>query len=382
MEEPGEDEQRRPGRDVEAAESTGADRLAAERVCRRIEPHRFLDGALDGRQSGEIRDAGHSPTQHPACLVGDAVGDLRMAREEPPGPGQRQRGRLVARQQQRDHLVADLPVGHRAAVLVTRLEQRRQEVVAARSTRPVLGHDPGDERVHPRHRAAIAEVSRHGEAVGNREGPADPPGDFLDADVECIGDLRDVGGHLCVEQDLGHDLEGERGHLQAYVDDGAVPPPRHATRGSLHHDVPVRRQSIMTERGLDEPPLAEPGIALVGQEPPAEDRLHVAPEEPVLDEVVGPGNEHLFDQRRVVDEERGAGAQAKPYDVAVLPRAPLDEPEGVARELREVADQGSARGTGWKAQGAPARHASMLSGERARRQTGPARLWPGSDRGG
>ena len=53
-----------------------------------------------------------------------------MAHQQISRPRQRRRRRLVAGQEQRDELVAQLLVAHRAAVLEARARQQRQDVLA------------------------------------------------------------------------------------------------------------------------------------------------------------------------------------------------------------------------------------------------------------
>ena len=54
----------------------------------------------------------------------------RVADEPLPRPGQRVGGRLVAREDEREQLVAELAVGQRLAVLGARLQQQREDVAA------------------------------------------------------------------------------------------------------------------------------------------------------------------------------------------------------------------------------------------------------------
>ena len=63
-------------------------------------------------------------------LGAEPIGDLRVAGEPLERPRERRRGRLLARHQHRDQLVADLAVGHRRAVGAAGLDQEREQVVA------------------------------------------------------------------------------------------------------------------------------------------------------------------------------------------------------------------------------------------------------------
>ena len=62
--------------------------------------------------------------------VAQALEHARRAHRALDGPGERRRRRLVSGHQQRHQLVAQLLVGHRAAVLVAGLQQQREHVVA------------------------------------------------------------------------------------------------------------------------------------------------------------------------------------------------------------------------------------------------------------
>ena len=59
----------------------------------------------------------------------------RLAGEALEGPRQRRRGRLVARDEKRHQLVAELLVAHRRPVLVAGVEEHREDVVAALASR-------------------------------------------------------------------------------------------------------------------------------------------------------------------------------------------------------------------------------------------------------
>src|SRR2546428_28895 len=99
----------------------------------------------------------------------------------------------------------------------------------------------------------------------------------------------------------------------------------------------VGRHARPVKRGLDEPPLAQPEVALGEQQPVAEQR----PEQPhagALDEVAAPRHQHLFDRVRMVEEHGAARAEAHGHDVAV-PRAADVEAELVALEVAQTSEE-------------------------------------------
>ena len=69
----------------------------------------------------------------PSQLVGQAIDDLRTRHDLGQRPGQRQGGRVVARDQDRDERVAHLPIIERRAVLVRCREQVVEHVLTAGS---------------------------------------------------------------------------------------------------------------------------------------------------------------------------------------------------------------------------------------------------------
>ena len=94
-----------------------------------------MDSATHGAGVGQARQTssavGGRPPEHRVELGVQPRFDLGMAREQDPRPGERVGGGLVAGQEQRDHLVAQLPIGHPAAALgVLGVEQHREQVAA------------------------------------------------------------------------------------------------------------------------------------------------------------------------------------------------------------------------------------------------------------
>ena len=102
-----------PGRQLVAADLERLEQLAQHERDDRAQAQRLLDHRVDvGRVAGEALQA------------------AGVAHEALDRPGQRGRRRLVAGDEQRHELVAQLDVGHRLAVLVAGEQQHREDVVA------------------------------------------------------------------------------------------------------------------------------------------------------------------------------------------------------------------------------------------------------------
>jgi len=101
--------------------------------------------------------------------------------------------------------------------------------------------------------------------------------------------------------------------------------------GERGHHVAVAGHTLAVERGLDQPALAQPRIALGEQQTVAEqgtEQLHAG----TFDEVPAPGHEQFLDGVRVVDQQDAVGNHPCLDDVAVLPSAGLVEAELIAPE--------------------------------------------------
>jgi hypothetical protein len=72
----------------------------------------------------------------------------------------------------------------------------------------------------------------------------------------------------------------------------------------------------------------------------------VPEEEPVLHERTVVRDEHLFGEIGMADDPCRPSAEADAGDVAMLSRARREEPERIAAELGEVADEGARVGAG------------------------------------
>ena len=97
----------------------------------------------------------------------ETIARSRVAVEQQEGPGQRERCRLVSREQQRHDLVADLALGHSGALLIAREEQHREQVAAVLA-RAALADDPVDDIVETPGRLPSWRLPGVGSHVGMR----------------------------------------------------------------------------------------------------------------------------------------------------------------------------------------------------------------------
>jgi hypothetical protein len=159
--------------------------------------------------------------------------------------------------------------------------------------------------------------------------------------IRGVADGAGLLGDVGVKEGLGHDGPREGHHLLMGVQDRAVVPVGGAAGGIGGHGLAVGRDALAVEGGLHEPSLAQPDIALGGEQPIPQECSHQA-DAATLDEVAVSFHEHFLDGVRVVDQETGERAQAHWHDVAILPRAPGIEAELIAIEVAEAPEDGLA----------------------------------------
>src|SRR4029453_2358426 len=133
---------------VEATETHRPLQEPADAVRDGMEARRLLD---DGIEVGElthpprIEGAFPHPLPHPGPDVLLHLGPLE---DTPEDPAERRRRGLVAGHQEGEELVPQLLVAHRAAVVVARVDQHGQDVVApTRSRGAPVGYGSGDRPV-------------------------------------------------------------------------------------------------------------------------------------------------------------------------------------------------------------------------------------------
>ena len=260
-------------------------------------------------------------------------------------PGERRRRRLVARHEDREHLVEELLVAHGLAVLVAGLDQHRQDVAPSGGALLAPPRDLGEQR-----RRKLAPVTQ--EAPPRREPPEVDP---QERDEEKRG-RRGVGegehpeqalpqphelGSLVDPEDRAQDhVEGDRLHLVVNGERTADRPRVDHAVGDVPDDAAVDVDALAVERRQQELPLAEVALAIEDEDGiPAEDRT----EQPCISltaaQLLGIAHEDVLDRVRIgEDHGRRLCEGSRREAVAEQPATLLDglvRPPDVAETLEE-----------------------------------------------
>ncbi len=279
--------------------------------------------------------------------LGEALEHAWRAQQALERPGEPGGGGLVAGGEEREQLVAQLGVGHRRAVLVPRLEQQREHVVALllAALGPPVGDLRVDQLVHRRQRAPELRRRREPAKVSVEErDPVQHAGrlpERRDALAEQVHPLP-----VAHPEDGAQDhLERDRLHARPQGEGLADRPAGHLALGGLGHHLHVAADALAVEGRQQELPLAHVAVLVeceqrvVAQRVAERERVRLAGVEGRR--VAG---EDLLDERglRHVDDA-AEDREARREDVAVAPPA-LDHPAvGRRRDERGLEQRGHSR---------------------------------------
>nr|WP_205427208.1 hypothetical protein [Halorussus sp. MSC15.2] len=179
---------------------------------------------------------------------------------------ERERGGLVAREQERDHLVADLGLRHRGAVRSLGVEQDGEQVVVlVLAVGPAFGYQVVHHRLEVAHGAVEPPVLRRRHPVGEERRRAAGVAAVVQRRRR-LPDDRPSPFHVHVEQRLGQNLERQFRHRVAHVHDRAVREVVAESVGVGHHRVGVAPNLLGRERRLDADALVAPDLAFGEQQ--------------------------------------------------------------------------------------------------------------------
>ncbi len=155
----------RSRRDAHARYLIRLERLAPDRIRRRVEAHRLRKNHSRVGKGAEIVGGGAASTKDMVDFLVETTLDFGVLRKQIPCPRQRVGRRFMAGEEQRQRLVAHLLVRHPSAVAlgILRRQQHREQIPACsppRELRAPLGDETVDGRVQPR--AGASESPRVG----------------------------------------------------------------------------------------------------------------------------------------------------------------------------------------------------------------------------
>ena len=221
---------------------------------------------------------------------------LRVPVEQLEGPGPaRAPGRLVTCQQQRHHLVADLPLRHAGALLVTCLEQHREQLASV-LVRPAVADDRVDDLVGRRRRTETS-VARGREPRQDRTAGSQTGG----SRKSWISVPRRATCSVEVVTSVSKSVRATMRSVSAVMSSWrSTACPRAAFGAVIGMYAIVRPPGLdpsAVERRRRQPTMTQPLVALGRQQAVAEERdQHPRPE--ALTEVGGAFDEDLLDLRR------------------------------------------------------------------------------------
>ena len=151
-------------------------------------------------------------------------------------------------------------------------------------------------------------------------------------------ELVPVAGVVEVEQRLESDVAGQLAEFEVYVDGLPVHPAGDHSVGELSHDPGIGEDTGLEECRLGELPLAEPEVALAGDQPVAEYGF-VEPGTEMFDVMPGVGDQDFFDEVRVAGQVNPPVGDPEAGQVAVLAGDPDVEVEPAVAKLAEHSEQ-------------------------------------------
>jgi hypothetical protein len=281
-------------------------------------------------------------------------------REEGKGPGQRTRRRLMARQQERDHMVAQVLVAERRALLCARLQEQTQEV-HRRRPRPgpraaVVVDDVRHDAVDRRQRAAEGQVAREGQPERQVGDPTRAAKEFVEQHRKRRLHLTDATLDLRPEQAAPGDRKRQPAHLGHEVEGGPGrrrPLPTHTGLvDDLQHGPTEVHQVAVMKNGLHGLTLLSPGRAFRGQQALPSHHPDAAGTAGVAQVVGGADLQHFGDQGGIRHQVIGQRPEFQSGHRPTGLRRREKKPQRIALERPGMAQNGGAGWTGrapdWK----------------------------------
>ncbi|CAK0762041.1 hypothetical protein CCP3SC5AM1_3030001 [Gammaproteobacteria bacterium] len=248
---------------------------------------------------------------------------------------ERERGGLVARNEQRDCLVAELRVRH--ATLLTRRGDQHRDEVAPVAALPPLADDLVDDRVERLERLFDPKILGQRETDGEDHAQASETiHQRLDRPLDLACDFL---GKIYAKEGLRDNVKREVQHVFVDIALLAVLSRRDGVCGVRDHHIAVGRDPFKMETGLDELALLPPERACAHDEALAEYEGQLAGVL-VLDQLFALGGENLLNRVGVVKKvDALPGENVKFDDVTVFLRDAFEESERITEDVHRAADE-------------------------------------------
>ncbi len=226
---------------------------------------------------------------------------LRMLAEQIPGPGEGNGGGLVPGQQEGQDFVAQLAVGHAAAIFVAGRHEHGEQVARVLSAGPALKNDAVHDFVELAHRPLDPDHGRHRDVAHDGRQNHAAAGSVAHQNVQRSRHPFRVCFHFDSEKDLGDDAHGELHHFLMDVAGFALLPAGQHFFGEGGHRIAVRRHALAMEGGLAQAALPQPSRAFVGQQALAQEPAAVL-DDFVLGEILRLRDQDLLDEAGMIEE--------------------------------------------------------------------------------
>ena len=244
----------------------------------------------------------------------------------------------MASEEERHNFVAQLLVGHAAAMLVVGFEEGAEKVGVVVRRTAARADEAVNHVVEVLHRSAQARAFWNRDAVGEDERQIRLSDKLFHDHCDRLAHAAGFSGNIRAEQRFGHDIERGRHKLLVDVSRFAVAPSGKHHRGGIRHNPRVVENIFVAKCRLDQFPLRLPKFSFTRQQAVAENGLQSAVVSR-LKEIRVVFDENLLDTVGMHDEADRNVEEAKEDDVAVFAGAAREETAPVLAEGERVAQK-------------------------------------------
>ena len=254
----------------------------------------------------------------------------------------------MARQEQRDELVAKLAVRHPLSIrVILRRQEQRDDISTVATVAPPSFDEVLDHAIERRSCGAESSHLRQRKTIGERRERQDGNLEQTRRRLERTADLGSHGVAVGAEQDSPRDAQREAAHLGGDID-GVPFAPRVAPLGrEPRHDARIVVEPHAMKGRLNKAPLAGMQRAVARQQPVAEEAPRAAQRSP-FDEPMMVRHQHVLDVVGMIQKKDMERAKPDVDDVAVLGADPRQKRQRIAPDVGKASEKQPARRPRWK----------------------------------